>query len=183
MATDIAFAMGVYNFFKNRMPPAVATFLLTLATVDDLGAIAVIAVCFAKGIVPMYLGVSRRALRRHGARGKKKASPTWSSTPPWASRCGSPSSRAASIADIAGVISALAIPAGASAPEGTHAHKMDVDSEKVTLLDHLIHVMHPISSLLIMPLFALANCAVPVNSSALGGVMTTPVGLGIMAGA
>ena len=58
MATDIAFAMGVYNFFKNRMPPAVATFLLTLATVDDLGAIAVIAVCFAKGIVPMYLGVS-----------------------------------------------------------------------------------------------------------------------------
>ena len=58
MATDIAFAMGVYNFFKNRMPPAVATFLLTLATVDDLGAIAVIAVCFAKGIVPMYLGAS-----------------------------------------------------------------------------------------------------------------------------
>ena len=58
MATDIAFAMGVYNFFKNRMPPAVATFLLTLATVDDLGAIAVIAVCFAKGIVPAYLAAS-----------------------------------------------------------------------------------------------------------------------------
>ena len=48
MATDIAFAMGVYNFFKTRMPPAVAAFLLTLATVDDLGAIAVIAVFFAK---------------------------------------------------------------------------------------------------------------------------------------
>ena len=58
MATDIAFAMGVYNFFKNRMPPAVAAFLLTLATVDDLGAIAVIAVCFAKGIVPAYLAAS-----------------------------------------------------------------------------------------------------------------------------
>ena len=65
-------------------------------------------------------------------------------------------------ADIAGVISALAIPAGASAPEGSHAHKMDENQEKVTLLDHLIHDLHPLSSLLIMPLFALANCAVPV---------------------
>ena len=40
-ATDIA--AGLYNFFKNRMPRR-CTFLLTLATVDDLGAIAVIAV-------------------------------------------------------------------------------------------------------------------------------------------
>ena len=63
MATDIAFAMGVYNFFKNRMPPAVAAFLLTLATVDDLGAIAVIAVCFAKGIVPAYLAAFFPRLR------------------------------------------------------------------------------------------------------------------------
>jgi len=41
MATDIAFAMGVINFFKAKLPPAVPAFLLTLATVDDLGAIAV----------------------------------------------------------------------------------------------------------------------------------------------
>ena len=47
------------------MPPAVATFLLTLATVDDLGAIAVIAVCFAKGIVPMYLGASAAIMPCH----------------------------------------------------------------------------------------------------------------------
>jgi hypothetical protein len=44
MATDIAFAMGVFGFFKSRMPPGAQAFLLTLATVDDLGAIAVIAV-------------------------------------------------------------------------------------------------------------------------------------------
>ena len=44
MATDIAFAMGVFNFFKSRMPAGAQAFLLTLATVDDLGAIAVIAV-------------------------------------------------------------------------------------------------------------------------------------------
>jgi NhaA family Na+:H+ antiporter len=44
MATDIAFAMGVFGFFRSRMPPGAEAFLLTLATVDDLGAIAVIAV-------------------------------------------------------------------------------------------------------------------------------------------
>jgi NhaA family Na+:H+ antiporter len=44
MATDIAFAMGVFGFFKSRMPPGAQAFLLTLATVDDLGAIAVIAI-------------------------------------------------------------------------------------------------------------------------------------------
>ncbi len=44
MATDIAFAMGVFGFFKSRMPLGAQAFLLTLATVDDLGAIAVIAV-------------------------------------------------------------------------------------------------------------------------------------------
>eukprot|EP00466_Bigelowiella_natans_P008331 jgi/Bigna1/78686/fgenesh1_pg.56_\ len=55
MATDIAFAMGVFSFFKNRMPPSVSPFLLTLATVDDLGAILVIAVCFASHINLPYL--------------------------------------------------------------------------------------------------------------------------------
>lgn len=181
MATDIAFAMGVYNFFKNRMPPAVATFLLTLATVDDLGAIAVIAVCFAKGIVPMYLGVSAAIMGVMAVACKKGVTNMLvhgvMGVALWFALL-----KGGINADIAGVVSALAIPAGASAPEGSHAHKMDEDQEKVTLLDHLIHNMHPLSSLLIMPLFALANCAVPVNSSALGGVMTTPVGLGIMAG-
>jgi len=180
MATDIAFAMGVYNFFKNRMPPAVATFLLTLATVDDLGAIAVIAVCFAKGIVPMYLAGAGaicaalvvlckkevKSMVVHGAMGLLL----------WFALL-----KGGINADIAGVISALAIPAGVSAPEGSHAHAME-PGMKVTLLDDLIHTLHPISSILIMPLFALANCAVPVNAEAMGGIMTTPVGTGIMFG-
>lgn len=41
MATDIAFAMAIYGFFRDRMPPSASAFLLTLATVDDLGAILV----------------------------------------------------------------------------------------------------------------------------------------------
>merc|ERR1719265_2408320 len=42
MATDIAFAMGVFCSIRNYLPPTTAPFLLALATVDDLGAIVVI---------------------------------------------------------------------------------------------------------------------------------------------
>jgi NhaA family Na+:H+ antiporter len=180
MATDIAFAMGVYNFFKNRMPPAVATFLLTLATVDDLGAIAVIAVCFAKGIVPMYLAAAVALCGLMTVACKKEVTNLWihgaMGVALWFALL-----KGGINADIAGVVSALAIPAGAAAPKGSHAHAMDAGM-KVTLLDDLIHTLHPISAILIMPLFALANCAVPVNAQAMGGVMTTPVGTGIMFG-
>ena len=180
MATDIAFAMGVYNFFKNRMPPAVAAFLLTLATVDDLGAIAVIAVCFAKGIVPAYLAASAAITGALFVACKKKVTnmavygglgiALWYAL-----------LKGGINADIAGVVAALAVPAAAPAPPGSHAHGMEEGMEP-TLLDDLIHNLHPISSLLIMPCFALANCAVPVDASALGGVFGTPVGRGIMAG-
>lgn len=55
MATDIAFAMGVYKAFGAHLPSAMSTFLLTLATVDDLGAIAVIATCFAANVNRAFL--------------------------------------------------------------------------------------------------------------------------------
>ena len=56
MATDIAFAMGIYGFFKNKMPNGVAAFLLTLATVDaSFGAILVIAIFSSKTLIKEYV--------------------------------------------------------------------------------------------------------------------------------
>ena len=55
MAAGIAFAMGILGFFRAAMPLSSA-FLLTLATVDDLGAILVLATCFASHVVPAFLG-------------------------------------------------------------------------------------------------------------------------------
>nr|BFF23208.1 hypothetical protein GCM10025732_11730 [Glycomyces mayteni] len=55
MATDIAFAVGVLALFGSRIPSAARIFLLTLAIVDDLGAIAVIAVFYTDDLSPEWL--------------------------------------------------------------------------------------------------------------------------------
>jgi NhaA family Na+:H+ antiporter len=54
-ATDIAFAMGVIGLLGNRVPPALRLFLLTVAIVDDIGAVLVIAVAYTAGLKLIWL--------------------------------------------------------------------------------------------------------------------------------
>ena len=180
MATDIAFAMGVYNFFKNKMPSGVAAFLLTLATVDDLGAIAVIAVCFAKSLTMSYIAGACAATAALFVACKKNVTNM-------AVYAGLGSAlwycllQGGINADVAGVIAAFAVPAHAAAPAGSKATPEHEGGEP-TLLDHLVHKFAPLSALVIMPLFALANTGVPLDASMVSGIFTEPVGQGIMLG-
>ena len=60
MATDIAFVLGVVALVGDRCPPGVRVFLLTLAVVDDIGAVAVIAVFYSSGVDVVALVGGRR---------------------------------------------------------------------------------------------------------------------------
>jgi NhaA family Na+:H+ antiporter len=76
-------------------------------------------------------------------------------------------------ADIAGVATAMALPA--PPPSGNAQHEE-------TLLDRLHHVLAPWTAFLIMPIFALANTAVPFASTSAAALLGAPVAQGIALG-
>jgi Na+:H+ antiporter, NhaA family len=58
MATDIAFALGILSLFGNRVTTSAKVFLTSLAIIDDVGAVIVIAVFYSKGVVLSNLGLA-----------------------------------------------------------------------------------------------------------------------------
>ena len=170
MATDIAFAKGILAFFKPRMPVGAVAFLLTLATVDDLGAIAVIAVFFAGALnVPFLTAaaalcaglayMSKHASEKHLSLYALFGVALWYCL-----------LRGGINADIAGVATAMALPSPPAV------------AGQDTLLDKLHHSLAPATAFLIMPTFALANTAVSFAGSSAASFVGSPVSQGIALG-
>lgn len=180
MATDIAFAMGVFNAFKRKMPAGVSAFLLTLATVDDLGAIAVIAICFAGSISVKFLGAAAAAVGALAQLDRMKSTnmPAYFTITAVLWYC---LLMGGINADIAGVVAAFCVSTKAPAPKSTGAEP-EGDTEKPSLVDHLIWKLTPASALFVMPVFALVNTCVPFDASAIGSLLGMPVASGIMLG-
>jgi NhaA family Na+:H+ antiporter len=79
LATDIAFALAVFAVAARGLPSSLRVFLLTLAIVDDLGAIALIAVLFSSGVDWLPLAWVAGLLAAGGwfARGRRVPAPFW----------------------------------------------------------------------------------------------------------
>lgn len=167
MATDIAFAVGVLAVAASRAPSGLKVFLLTLAIVDDLGAIVVIAVAYGQGVSVGWLVVALVALgvalagRRAGV-----ASPV--AYLPVGALCWYATMRAGVHPTIAGAALGMLTPAG---PVGGRPVLRDLERR-----------LHPWSSYAVVPLFALANAGVGLDGSALRAAFASRLFWGVALG-
>lgn len=167
MATDIAFAVGVLALLGKRVPGGLKLFLLTLAIVDDIGAIAVIAFFYSGGISWGWLGAAAGSLgaffasRRMGARSLLWYLPLGAAA--WYSTY-----RAGVHPTIAGVALGLLVPA------------MPIMGRN--MLEELEGRLHPWSSFLIIPMFALANAGVHLDAGTVSAVFSSKLVLAIVVG-
>lgn len=168
-ATDIAFALAVLAVIGTSLPSSLRAFLLTLAVVDDLLAILIIAVFFtdtldfaALGGAVAGLGVFWVLLRK-GVRG-------WYVYVPLALAIWGLMYNSGVHATIAGVAMGLML--------RCHRH----EGEEHSPGEHVEHLVRPLSAGLAVPLFALFSAGVVVSGGALGDVFTRPETLGVVLG-
>ena len=168
-ATDIAFALAVLAVIGTSLPSALRAFLLTLAVVDDLFAILIIAVFFtasinfpALGGAVVGLGVFWLLLRK-GVRG-------WYVYVPLALVIWALMYNSGVHATIAGVAMGLML----------RCHRRE--GEEHSPGEHIEHLVRPLSAGLAVPLFALFSAGVSVSGGALGEVFTRPETLGVVLG-
>jgi NhaA family Na+:H+ antiporter len=167
MATDIAFALAILAVVAPGLPAALRAFLLTLAIVDDLGSILVIATVFtdrvAFGWVAGAAGVAVLwwLLQRRRVRGAYLYVPLglvcW-----WCVH------ESGVHATVAGVALGLLTRGSAIDPQAP--------------LNAWEHRWRPVSAGVAVPLFALFAAGVTLTPAALGALVTTPLGLGIVLG-
>ncbi|HEX9184623.1 MAG TPA: Na+/H+ antiporter NhaA [Burkholderiales bacterium] len=159
-ATDIAFALGVLSLFGNRVPVGLKVFLLTLAILDDVGAIVIIALFYTDNLVPGSLGIAAAALaallvlNRAGVQ------------------------RAAPYLLVGLVLWASVLKSGVHATLAGIALAFFVPRKAGRMLEH---DLHPPVAYVILPLFAFANAGVPLAGLSLDSLMA-PLPLGIIAG-
>lgn len=197
MATDIAFAVGVLGVLGRRIPSAARLFLLTLAIVDDIGAILVIAVFYTSDLSLTWLAIAIGLLALMVA---ARLLRVWSvvvyailGVGVWFALLES-----GVHATLAGVAIGLLAPATPLLEErvsreyasrALRDNTLDPDElarlrfllkESVSVVERLISTLHPLSAYVVLPVFALANAGVELG--AIGEVFTEPVGLGIVLG-
>ncbi|MDT8910860.1 Na+/H+ antiporter NhaA [Amycolatopsis sp. PS_44_ISF1] len=169
VATDIAFALGVLALTASNLPSSARVFLLSLAVVDDLGAILVIAIVFTTGFNLVAAAVAVAALALYAFLQHKRVRTAWLYVPlalvVWVAV------HSAGIhATIAGVALGLL----------TRVRPDEGEAEAPAL--RLEHRLQPWSAAVAVPLFALFAAGISVSGNALGEVFTTALPLAVLAG-
>ena len=166
MATDIAFALGILSLLGKKVPTSLKVFLTALAVIDDLGAIMVIAIFYTKAIIWLNLfiamGIFVFLIILNRLKIRNLIPYLIGGVVMWYFMLNS-----GIHATITGVLLAFAIPFGNGGEKSTSY-----------ILQHFLH--KPVA-FLVLPLFALANTAIVINTD-LGEIITQKFSLGISLG-
>ena len=212
MATDIAFALGVVYLLGDKVPASAKLFLTTLAIVDDLGAVLVIAFFYTSelSIASLLFGLCFLAVMFIGNRLGIKSLFFYAALGiggVWVTFLLS-----GIHATIAAVLAAFMIPADAKINESVYLKRMKKLTRRfeheeanevrtleegqvdvlthiqhdttiaIPLLQQLEHKMTPIVTFLIMPIFAIANAGISFTDLSLSDIFSTHVALGVTLG-
>ena len=159
VATDIAFAVAALVTVARRLPSSLRIFLLTLAVVDDLGAVVLIAILFSRDLAMPALAGMGFALLAMLLLGRMKRAPAWlfllGAVVVWGFALKSGISTS-----VAGVAAAFMIPADKG--------------------QKLQAALHPLSAYIVLPLFALASAGVPLSGMPVRGIFSSiPLGIAL----
>ena len=212
MATDIAFALGVVYLLGDKVPVSAKVFLTTLAIVDDLGAVLVIAFFYTSelSIASLLFGLGFLAVMFIGNRLGIKSLFFYAVLGiggVWVTFLLS-----GIHATIAAVLAAFMIPADAKINESVYLKRIKKLTRRfeheeanevrtleegqvdvlthiqhdttiaIPLLQQLEHKMSPIVTFLIMPIFAIANAGISFTDLSLSDIFSTHVALGVTLG-
>jgi Na+:H+ antiporter, NhaA family len=169
MATDIAFALAVLAVVGRNLPIALRAFLLTLAVVDDLGAILVIAVFYTEKISFSWLALSVLCCIAYWIAQRQRVRTAWLYIPlgllTWIFMLNS-----GVHATVAGVVLGLLT-------------RVRLDpGETKSPADRVADRIHPLSAGICVPIFALVAAGVDVRTIGVWTAVSSPVAIGVILG-
>ena len=169
VATDIAFAVAVLTLFGKRLPTALRAFLLTLAVVDDLLGIVVIAIFYAGGLAFAWLAASLITIGAFAVLVRRRGMTAWVLVPlallAWYFM-----HLSGVHATIAGVVLGFTVPALARS------------GESQSRAERFEHLWRPVSAGLAVPVFALFAAGVSLSPDALASAASDPAAQGVALG-
>lgn len=176
-ATDIAFALAVLAVIGSHLPSALRSFLLTLAVVDDLIAITIIAVFYTADFTSRPLLLALIPLAIFAALVQRRITHWWLLLPlagaTWALV------HASGVhATVAGVLLGLVVPVKPRA----RVPSVSTLSRKTDVAHHFEHLVRPVSAGVAVPLFAFFASGVTVLGGGLGTALRDPVAWGVILG-
>jgi NhaA family Na+:H+ antiporter len=161
MATDIAFALAVLAVAGKTLPIELRAFLLTLAVVDDLGAILVIAIFYTATINLVALAIALAAITAFGFLQSRSAT-GWYIYLPLALIAWAALQQSGVHATVAGVAMGLLM--------------------NIKRIDNTLHIVHPISAGFAVPIFAFFTAGVSIQGMQFSDLTDSPLAVGIIAG-